>query len=102
MQAFMAACEDGIVAWHSNPSIAYRPSLVCLFLSERNKLTEVKIMFSVHKAGILKIHHTKHTFLMQYYIYIYTLFSGVEMELHLQEREVEKEKYQQNFIWHLQ
>jgi hypothetical protein len=65
MQALMAACEDGAVAWHSNPSIAYRPSLVCLSLSERNKLIEEKIMFSAHKAGILKIHHKKHTFLMQ-------------------------------------
>jgi hypothetical protein len=61
----MAACEDGIVAWHSNPSIAYRPSLVCLFLSERNKLTEVKIMFSVHKAHILDA---------ILYLYIHTIF----------------------------
>ncbi len=65
MQAFVAACEDGVVAWHSSPSIAYRPSLVCLSLSERNKLIEEKIMFSAHKAGILKIHHTKDTFFMQ-------------------------------------
>jgi hypothetical protein len=65
MQSFMASCEDGVVAWHSSASIAYRPSLVCLSLPERNKLTEEKIMFSAHKSGILKIHHTKHTFLMQ-------------------------------------
>jgi hypothetical protein len=79
MQAFMAACEDGLVAWHSGPSVAYRPSLVCLSFSERRETSLLKrrSCFLLTKQEFWKsITQSTHSWCNNISIYIH-LFSGV-------------------------
>ncbi len=74
---------------------------VCLSQRETSLLKKRSCCPLTKQEFWKSITQSTHSWCNNISIYIH-LFSGVEMELHLQEREVEKERYRQNSVLHLQ